>query len=71
MAPGYYRSLFRHGHEPLFDPAQVGLGLGLTQGLAAGVVVGIAVVGAAAWCEVIREKARETELLREESRSRA
>ena len=69
VTPGYYRSLFRNGHEPWFDPAQIGLALGLTQGVAAGVVVGIAVVGAVAWCDTVREQARERTALREESRS--
>ena len=69
VTPSYYRSLFRNGHEPWFDPAQIGLALGLTQGVAAGVVVGIAVVGAVAWCDTVREQARERTALREESRS--
>ena len=70
VAPSYYRSLFRNGHEPWFDPVQMGLGLGLTQGVTAGVVVGIAVVGAVAWCDTVREKIRERAALREDSRSR-
>ena len=70
VTPSYYRSLFRHGHEPWFDPEQIGLALGLTQGAATGVVVGIAVVGAVAWCDTVREQARERAALREESRNR-
>lgn len=34
VAPDYYRSIFRDGHSPHFNPFQVGLGLGVTQGLA-------------------------------------
>lgn len=69
MTPSYYRSLFRNGQEPWFDPAQIGLALGLTQGVAAGVVVGITVVGAVTWRDIVREQARERAALREESRN--
>src|SRR5262245_19214065 len=47
--PGYYRSVFRDGHEQWFEPLEVGIGLGVGQGLAAGVFVGSAVVFAVAW----------------------
>jgi hypothetical protein len=47
FAPSYYRSVFRGGKSPDFDPVQVGLGLGLTQGLIAGLIVGAVVVLAA------------------------
>ncbi|MGL4462539.1 MAG: hypothetical protein ACRC1K_10310 [Planctomycetia bacterium] len=49
--PGYYRSVFRGGNEPWFDPVAVGVGQGLTQGVAGGVVVGLAVVAILAWRE--------------------
>jgi hypothetical protein len=45
FAPAFYRTLFRNGNAPTFDPVQMGLGLGLTQGL----VVGCVVVLAVAW----------------------
>lgn len=48
-APGYYRSVFRNGNDPHFDPVATGIGLGLTQGLTAGLVVGAVVVVAVAW----------------------
>lgn len=47
--PGYYRAVFRHGNEPLFNPVEVGAGLGATQGLPGGVIVGVLVVFAVAW----------------------
>jgi hypothetical protein len=52
LAPGYYRSVFRSGREPGFDPVSVGVGQGLTQGTAGGVVVGLAVVALLCWREV-------------------
>lgn len=52
LAPGYYRSVFRNGREPGFDPISVGVGEGLTQGTAGGVVVGLAVVALLCWREV-------------------
>jgi hypothetical protein len=48
-APGYYRAVFRGGDAPGFVPAEVGLGLGVTQGAAAGLIVGIVAVLAVAW----------------------
>lgn len=39
-APGYYRTVFRAGDDPAFNPVQVGLGLGVTQGLIGGLVIG-------------------------------
>lgn len=51
-SPGNYRSMFRSGNEPWFDPVAVGVGQGLTQGVASGVVVGLAVVATLAWREV-------------------
>lgn len=51
FAPDYYRFLFRVPPGAMFDPAQAGLALGLTQGVAAGLVVGIAIVAIVAWYE--------------------
>src|SRR5262245_44402839 len=51
LAPDYYRTVFRHGNAPEFNPVQVGLGLGLSQGLLAGLAVGSVVVLAVAWTE--------------------
>jgi hypothetical protein len=48
-APSYYRSVFRNGNDPTFNPVEVGLGLGVTQGVVAGVVVGCIIVLAVAW----------------------
>jgi hypothetical protein len=48
-APGYYRTVFRLGNQPGFDPVELGIGLGLTQGLVAGLVVGCVVVLSVAW----------------------
>jgi hypothetical protein len=48
-APGYYRTVFRSGNSPEFDPVQVGIGLGLSQGLLCGLVVGCVVVIAVTW----------------------
>jgi hypothetical protein len=48
-APGYYRTVFRSGLTPQFDPVEMGIGLGLTQGLVAGLVVGCVIVLAVAW----------------------
>jgi hypothetical protein len=49
VAPGYYRTVFRNGNSPEFDPVQVGVGLGLTQGLLCGLVVGCVVVISVTW----------------------
>ena len=49
LAPDYYRIVFRIPPDIEFDPAQAGLGLGLTQGLAAGLFVGLVIVLAVAW----------------------
>jgi hypothetical protein len=46
FAPGYYRSVFEGGSDPLFSPVQVGLGLGASQGAIAGLVVGVVLVWA-------------------------
>jgi hypothetical protein len=48
-APGYYRGTWPGGRRPEFDPAEVGLGLGVSQGAVCGVLVGVAVVLAVAW----------------------
>lgn len=48
VAPGYYRNVFHEGHSALFDPVQVGIGLGVSQGFIVGLVVGAVVVLAVA-----------------------
>ena len=48
-APGYYRSVFRNGDSPDFNPIQVGIGLGATQGIASGVVLSIVVFAFIVW----------------------
>ena len=50
VAPGYYRSVIRHGDSPDFDALQVGIGLGATQGIVLGVVAAIAVLGLCCCC---------------------
>jgi hypothetical protein len=50
-APGYYRSVFGGGSDPLFDPVAVGLGQGLTQGLVLGAGVGLILVLSNWWKE--------------------
>jgi len=57
FAPGYYRSVFRDGNQPWFDPVSVGLGQGVTQGTAGGVVVGVIVVALFIW----RDRQRQPE----------
>ena len=47
--PTFYRSMFPNGNAPDFDPAQMGLGLGLTQGLLCGLIIGCVVVFSVAW----------------------
>jgi len=49
MAPDYYRAVLRLPPEASIDPAQAGLGLGVTQGLAAGLIVGLVIVVSVAW----------------------
>jgi hypothetical protein len=52
VAPEYYRSVFRHGDSPNFNPLQVGIGLGATQGVAFGVAISLAVLALFAWRDV-------------------
>src|SRR5262245_33643964 len=59
LAPEYYRTVFRRGREPGFDPVSVGVAAGLTQGTAGGVVVGLAVVALLSWRKVRRRPAEE------------
>jgi len=49
VAPDYYRTVFRIPPEISIDPAQAGLGLGVTQGLAAGLLIGLVIVISVAW----------------------
>lgn len=59
LAPGYYRSVFRSGREPGFDPVRVGVGQGLTQGTAGGVVVGLAVVALLCWRDLRLQRSND------------
>lgn len=52
MMPGYYRSVFGAGSDPIFDPVAVGLGQGLTQGLVLGATIGLILVLASWWKEL-------------------
>src|SRR5262249_21201796 len=36
LRPGYYRTVYRVGREPWFDPVSVGIGQGVTQGTGGG-----------------------------------
>ncbi|MGC4002072.1 MAG: hypothetical protein QM811_02540 [Pirellulales bacterium] len=47
--PGYYRSVFRNGQSPDFDPVAAGVGQGVTQGLVGGVVIGVVLIVAMLW----------------------
>ncbi len=49
FAPDYYRTVFRIPSQASIEPAQAGLGLGLTQGLAAGLTIGLVIVVSVAW----------------------
>ena len=49
VAPDYYRTVFRISPDISIDPAQAGLGLGVTQGLAAGLAIGLVIVVSVAW----------------------
>ncbi|QDU38328.1 hypothetical protein Mal4_26550 [Maioricimonas rarisocia] len=52
MLPDYYRTVFRIPPGVSIDPAQAGLGLGLTQGAAAGLLCGLVIVVTVAWYNV-------------------
>jgi hypothetical protein len=47
--PDYYRTVLRIPPGMELDPAQAGIGLGLTQGLIVGLVVGSIIVVTVAW----------------------
>ncbi|TWU35196.1 hypothetical protein Q31b_52920 [Novipirellula aureliae] len=49
VAPDYYRTVFRIPPAVSIDPAQAGLGLGVTQGLAGGLAIGLVIVISVAW----------------------
>jgi MFS family permease len=49
VAPEYYRSVFRDGRSPEFNPLQTGIGLGTVQGLALGIVTALVVIAIFAW----------------------
>ena len=61
-APGYYRTVFRSGHRPGFEPTEVGLGLGITQGLFCGLLIGIFVVLIVGWLGRPRGEASDSPL---------
>lgn len=48
-APDYYRIVFHVPPGRPLDPAQAGLGLGLTQGLGGGLCIGLVIVVTVAW----------------------
>ena len=58
-SPGYYRSVFRNGDQPWFDPVAVGVGQGLTQGVAGGVVIGLALVAMFLWRDTLLRRQGE------------
>lgn len=49
MTPGYYRSVFRGGHDAAFDPFETGLALGVGQGSGGGLMAGIVVAAILVW----------------------
>ncbi|MCA9212823.1 MAG: hypothetical protein KDB27_07155 [Planctomycetales bacterium] len=49
FAPDYYRTVFRIPPGVSIDPAQAGLGLGVTQGLVGGLIIGLVIVVSVAW----------------------
>lgn len=61
-APDYYRIVFHVPPNMPLDPAQAGLGLGLTQGLGAGLFIGLVIVVTVAWYNS-RISSRQTEIL--------
>lgn len=52
LMPGYYRSVFGAGSDPIFHPVAVGIGQGLTQGLVLGATIGLILVLASWWKEL-------------------
>ncbi len=49
MAPDYYRTVFDVRPTSVFNPVQLGLGLGLTEGAAVGLILGVVIVITVAW----------------------
>ena len=49
VAPDYYRIVFRIPSDIAINPAQAGLGLGVTQGCVSGLIIGLVIVVAVAW----------------------
>ncbi len=49
LAPDYYRAVLHIRPEVVFNPVQVGLGLGLTEGAAVGLILGVVIVITVAW----------------------
>lgn len=60
FAPGYYRAVFEDGHSPFFNPAQVGLGLGITQGMTSGAIIGVVLVVVQGYFALRREAAAKS-----------
>ncbi len=57
--PTYYRTVFRGGREPSFDPVEMGIGLGLSQGVVGGVVIALVLIGILVWRETRLRRASE------------
>jgi hypothetical protein len=51
LRPGYYRTVYRVGQAPWFDPVSVGIGQGVTQGAGGGAVIGVLLVAIMSWRE--------------------
>lgn len=56
-APDYYRIVFNIPPGFPLEPAQAGLGLGLTQGLGGGLIIGLVIVVTVAWFNARTTKA--------------
>ncbi|MEQ9587975.1 MAG: hypothetical protein RJS97_08475 [Parvibaculaceae bacterium] len=52
VAPDYYRTVFRGGESPDFNPLQIGVGLGVTQGAASGIAISLVVLALLAWRDI-------------------
>ena len=49
FVPGYYRSVFRKGDDPNFDPVAVGIRQGPTQSVAFGEIIGLLLAAMLCW----------------------
>ena len=54
--PNYYRSVFRNGQSPDFDPIAVGVGQGIGQGFAGGALIGLLVIFILSKAQVKKEE---------------